>query len=154
MSGSNTRRETFGDGGRDVAGEKTPTPESSRLPSDVKYSINGTSDGVVCASGTSVDRPLSLSLAIEKMGLWTSSFCFPAVFSRDALRMCMLGGSRIACIVCLSLVDALTTSTTPNVRAIVYEEMSIKTRITIGNRRTKASTRKVPAIFDTTEYDL
>lgn len=73
--------------------------------------------------------------------------------------MCMSGGSRIACTVCLSLVDALTTSTTPRVLAIVYEAMSyigltqtaqikltdhtMRTRIIIGSRRTKASARKV-----------
>lgn len=51
-SGSNMRRETEGEGGRDVAGEKTPTPESSR--SEMKYSFRGTSEDV---SGTGVEPP-------------------------------------------------------------------------------------------------
>lgn len=54
------RREAEGEGGRDVAGEKTPTPESSR--SETKYSFKGISEDV---SRTGVDPPLSLS-ALKK----------------------------------------------------------------------------------------
>lgn len=148
-SGSNTRRETEGEGGRDVAGEKTPTPESSR--SETKYSFKGTSEDV---SGTGVDPPLSLSALKKELLASVVWAC-----SREASWMCMSGGSRIACTVCLSLVDALTTSTTPRVLAIVYEAMSyidstqtaqikltdhtMRIKIIIGSRRTKASARKV-----------
>lgn len=91
---------SVGDGGCDAAGENTPTPESpSSVSSDAKYARGGAASGV----------PAGLLRAAAGDG---------AACTR------MAGVPGAACSVGLSLVDALTASTTPSVRAMTYDAMS------------------------------
>jgi hypothetical protein len=94
-----------GEGGLEAAGEKTPTPESFRLfSSDIKYAWGWEGGGRVSVLLLYSDgRSVSASDGEEEAGVLASS-----TWTKGTLLW----------MVSLSLVDALTSSITPKVRAM------------------------------------
>jgi len=133
-----------GDGGREVAGEKTPTPESFSLENmessspessakafDSSSAVSQRSGGVVALLASAVDAAESGSGDDEEV----SSMRIEGMVS-----LVMTG---------LSVVDAFATSTTPSVRAMTYDDISSIPRMAPGKMNRNAKTRREDDILAT-----
>jgi len=135
-----------GDGGREVAGEKTPTPESFSLENMESSSpessakafdsssavlVSQRSGGVVGLLASAVDAAESGSGDDEEV----SSMRIEGMVS-----LVMTG---------LSVVDAFATSTTPSVRAMTYDDISSIPRMAPGKMNRNAKTRREDDILAT-----
>jgi hypothetical protein len=111
------RRLRVGDGAREVAGEKTPTPDSFSLEniesSSAEKSANPLPSSCVTPLQSGGVLPLLSSLVdSEKPG------------DDDEMSSMWMDGIASLGMTGLSVVDALATSTTPSVRATTYDDIS------------------------------
>ena len=106
----------MGDGAREVAGEKTPTPDSFSLEniesSNPEKSANPLLSSSVTPLGSGVVPLLSSLVDSEKPG------------DDDEVSSMWIDGMVSLGMTGLSVVDALATSTTPSVRAMTYDDIS------------------------------
>lgn len=139
----------MGDGGRDVAGENTPTPDSFSL------------ENMESSSPKSSAKPFDSSCAVVSLGsggvvvLLASAVDVTESGSGDEDEVSSMWMEGMVSLVMtgLSVVDALATSTTPSVRAMIYDEISSMPRVIAGKTNKKARTRRVEDILATHEEE-
>lgn len=134
----------MGDGGREVAGENTPTPESFSLEniesSSPEKSANPFNSFAASLRSGGVAPLLPLAVdAAESVGSG----------EEDEVSWMRMEGMVSLVMTGLSVVDAFATSTTPSVRAMTYDDISSMPRIIAGKTNKNARTRKVDEILRT-----